>query len=57
LLDYKYFEEKYHPPRKSQMVPYPGGNAIGGSLKLRGSDAAPIRPIAFPLLDPKTQQH
>jgi kynurenine formamidase len=23
---------------------------IGGSLKLRGADAAPIRPIAFPLL-------
>ena len=22
---------------------------IGGSLKLRGADAAPLRPIAFPL--------
>ena len=27
---------------------------IGGSLKLRGSDAAPMRPIAIPLRDTAT---
>jgi kynurenine formamidase len=29
---------------------------IGGSLKLRGSDAAPIRPIAIPLRGPKAHR-
>ena len=29
---------------------------IGGSLKLRGADAAPIRPIAFPLVPEQTRK-